>query len=112
MYQLYGISNCDTVKKAKAFLENKKLEFEFFDFKKGVVTSSLVNRWTQFNGDWPINPRGRTFRNLKDDFQSSSDKMKLDMILSNTSLIKRPVLERNNKTLCLGFDEELYNSLK
>ena len=61
MYHLYGISNCDTVKKAKKHLEKKDIEFQFHDFKKNILTRELLERWKKFQGDWPVNSRGRIF---------------------------------------------------
>ena len=111
MYHLYGIANCDTVKKAKNHLTKKNIEFEFHDFKKNILTIDMLNRWKKHHGDWPVNPRARTYKQLKDDYEQAPEKAKINMMLENTSLIKRPILEKDKKVLILGYDLEYYNSL-
>ena len=111
MYYLYGIANCDTVKKAKNHLIEKNIEFEFYDFKKKIVTIDMLKRWKEYLGDWPVNPRGRIFKQLKEQYEKSSEKTKISLMIENTSLIKRPILERGKTVLALGYDLEFYNSL-
>jgi arsenate reductase (glutaredoxin) len=111
MYHLYGIPNCDTVKKAKKHLEKQKLEFEFHDFKKNILTKDLLKKWKSHHGEWPINPRGRTFKQLKDEYENANDAQKIKLILSNTSLVKRPILEKEGKVLLLGYDIDFYDKL-
>lgn len=112
MYLLYGIPNCDTVKKAKKSLEQRGVEFEFVNLKKESPSKALLERWKKaFDGQWPINKKGRTYRQLKEEIESMSDKELVGLITENTSLIKRPVLEKNGKVVCFGYDEDTFNRL-
>jgi arsenate reductase len=111
-YRLYGIPNCDTVKKARKHLDSKCLVYEFIDFKKTPPAKANVKKWKAFLGDWPVNTRGRTYRTLKDDFLSADTETKFVLINENSSLVKRPILEMGGKVLCLGYDGDLYDSLK
>ncbi|MCO4794192.1 MAG: Spx/MgsR family RNA polymerase-binding regulatory protein [Bacteriovoracaceae bacterium] len=111
MIKLYGIPNCDTVKKAKKHLESIGVEFDFVNFKKDGVEKASIERWKKFLGEWPVNKRGRTFKQFKDEFESASDSVKIKLIQENTSLIKRPVLEKGKSVMCLGFDLDVYNKL-
>ncbi|MCO4756142.1 MAG: arsenate reductase, partial [Bacteriovoracaceae bacterium] len=60
--KVYGIKNCDTVKKALKFLNENELEYEFVDFKKVTPTKADILRWKEAFGDLPVNKRGTTFR--------------------------------------------------
>lgn len=111
MLYIYGIKNCDTVKKALKHLKERGLDFEFYDFKKQDPTSEQILRWKKFIGDWPVNKKGRTYRMLKDDFEEASEAQKKKLIVSNSSLIKRPIIEKNGKVICLGYDSDIIDNL-
>lgn len=111
MITMYGIPNCDTVKKAKKALEERDVEFEFINFKKVDPTKKNITDWKKFLGEWPINKRGTTFRKLKEEFESANDSQTLKLIIENSSVIKRPILEKNGKVLCLGLDKEVIEKL-
>jgi arsenate reductase len=111
MYLLYGIPNCDTVKKSRAFLNKKEIEYEFIDFKKASPTKENILNWKKFFKDWPINKRGTTYRKFKDDFENANDNKTIELIINNTSVIKRPILEKKGKVIAMGFDLETYNKL-
>ena len=111
MIKLYGIPNCDTVKKARVFLEKKKLAHDFVDFKKSPPTSSDLERWKKAFGDWPLNKKGPTFRKNQEAFDALTDAKKPAFIIANSSMIKRPILEVDGKVVAFGFDEEKYKSL-
>lgn len=111
MYKLYGIPNCDTVKKARTFLDKKKVEVEFVDFKKIKPDAKDINRWKEAFGELPVNAKGVTYKKLKDEFLSLTPKAKIDFIIANTSMIKRPILEKNGKVLAFGFDEDQYKEV-
>ncbi len=106
--KLYGIPNCDTVKKARTYLEKKKITFEFVDFKSYRPTNEDIERWKAAFGSLPVNQRGTTYRKHKDVYEKLSDKEKVKFIQENTSMIKRPILEDKNKVLAFGFDEKNY----
>jgi arsenate reductase len=112
MITMYAIPNCDTVKKARAYLDKKKIAYEFVDFKKTPPTPELIKRWTEFLGELPANKKGLTYRKYKDEFEALTPAKKVNFLIENSSMIKRPVLENKNKTLALGFDEETYAGLK
>ena len=111
MYQLFGIPNCDTVKKCKKLLEDKGLDYELVNFKKTPPTEKDINRWKKFLGDLPVNKRGTTFRKIKEEFESASEKEQVKILVENSSAIKRPALEKDGKTLAIGLDKEVYESL-
>ena len=106
MYKMYGIPNCDTVKKAKAFLDAKGIEYEFINFKKQAPTKKNIKLWKEFLGELPVNKRGTTFRKFKDEFEAATAPSKLELLLDNSSAIKRPILERNDQVVHVGFKAE------
>lgn len=112
MIKMYAIANCDTVKKARSFLEKKKIQYEFIDFKKIPPEKDHILRWETFMGELPVNKKGLTYKKVKDKYEALSQKEKIIFIIKNTSMIKRPILEKNDKTLAMGFDEETYSKLK
>lgn len=110
-YKMYGIPNCDTVKKARVALEKKKIDYDFVDFKETPPTAEDLKRWENFFGELPANKKGPTFRKIKDEFEAATPKQQLELLLDNTSAIKRPILESGSKVLCFGYDEDLYKKL-
>jgi Spx/MgsR family transcriptional regulator len=109
--KLYGIPNCDTVKKARTFLEKKKVDYEFVDFKKTPPVADDIKRWETAFGELPVNKAGQTFKKHKDAYEKLSPKEKVPFIIANSSMIKRPILEKNGKVLAFGFKEEEYKAL-
>ena len=112
MITMYAIPNCDTVKKARVFLDQKKVAYTFVDFKKTPPTKDQLKRWAEFMGELPVNKKGTTYKKLKDEFESLTPAKKVDFMMINSSMIKRPVLEKNGTTFAIGFDEENYAGLK
>lgn len=112
MIVMYAIANCDTVKKARTYLEKKKVSYEFVDFKKTPPTSEQIKKWAEYFGELPVNKKGITYKKFKEEYEALSPALKIKFIIENTSMIKRPVLEKNNKTIAMGFDEEEYKGLK
>lgn len=108
---IYGIPNCDTVKKARTFLEKKGVAFEFVDFKKTPPTAADIRRWAEAFGDLPVNKAGQTYKKFKDVYESLSPAKKIDFLCQNASMIKRPILERNGSVLAFGFKEDEYKTL-
>jgi arsenate reductase len=111
MYTLYGIPNCNTVKKAMNALEAKGVSYEFINFKKQAPTQKLIKSWKTFFQDWPVNKKGPTFRKLKDEFEQADSSGKMKLIIEKSSAIKRPILMQGEKVLCMGFDEDFYQQL-
>ena len=112
MIKMYGIPNCDTIKKARKWLTNNNLDYEFHDYKKLGVPEQNLKQWIKQN-DWQtlLNKRGTTWRKLDDDIKNNIDETSsIQVMLNNPSTIKRPVLE-NGKTLLIGFKEDEYKTL-
>jgi arsenate reductase len=112
MYKIYGIPNCNTVKKALTHLDSKSLKHEFINFKKEAPTQKLIKEWKTAFGDWPVNKKGPTYRKIKDEFEAAAAPAKYKLLTETTSAIKRPILVKNDKVICFGYDEEKYNELK
>lgn len=112
MTTLYGISNCDTVKKTRKWLNSKEIPYKYHDFRTDGLKKSQVKTWLKLVGlDKLINKRSTTWKNLSAKQQSSLDeKTAVDLILENPTLIKRPLLETDNNTV-VGFKEEEYLTL-
>lgn|SRR5690606_4056383 len=111
MYKLYGIPNCDTVKKARTFLEKQGAPVNFIDFKKSPPAEADIKRWSDAFGDLPVNKKGVTFKKYKDEFEALAGKAQINFLREHTSMIKRPILEKDGVVLAFGFDEETYKSV-
>ncbi|GAA0850390.1 ArsC family reductase [Marinobacter szutsaonensis] len=102
--KLYGIKNCDTVKKARKWLDDQGISYEFHDFKKDGLSSDKLSEWEQAIG-WEtlLNRRGTTWRKLPDDVRDNiSAQSAHDIMLENPSIIKRPVVEHDGEVF-VGF---------
>ena len=110
MLQVYGIKNCNTVKKALTWLENNNIPFQFHDFKKEGVSENKLKEWEK-HVDWLalVNKKGTTWKKLSPETQDQVvDRDSTNKVLQeNTSMIKRPVVEYN-KGILLGFNEAEY----
>ena len=107
MMTLFGIPQCDTVKKARAWLVDHGVDYLFHDYKKAGVPEDLLDRWlAEFGWETVINRRGTSWRRLP---QAERDAMTTALAraaaLNNPSLIKRPILVSDDVTL-VGFDPE------
>jgi Spx/MgsR family transcriptional regulator len=112
MLTMYAIPNCDTVKKARTFLDKKKISYEFVDFKKTPPTAEQIKRWGEFFGELPANKKGITYKKFKEEYEALAPAAQIKFLIANTSMIKRPILEKNDKTIAMGFEEETYKGLK
>ena len=112
MIKVYGIPNCDTMKKARRWLEDNGIEYEFVDYKKlGVPEKELKNWVRQAGWEALLNKRGTTWRKLDDSIKDGIDETSaIRIMLENPSIIKRPVLE-SGKLLLIGFKPEDYRKL-
>ncbi len=109
MITLYGIPNCDTVKKAKNWLTEHNIEHQFHNFKKDGLEQATISQWVDSLG-WEVllNKRSTTWRKLSDNDKTDIDRDKaIAIMLNNSSIIKRPVLDLNG-TLYVGFKTEQY----
>jgi len=110
---LYGIRNCDTMKKARAWLESHGIEYRFHDYKVDGIDRERLEKWAQAVG-WEVllNRAGTTFRKLPDSQKEGVTHARaIQLMLEQPSMIKRPVLERGAKLL-VGFNPENYAGLK
>ena len=112
--KLYGIPNCSTVKKARNWLDTNGIAYQFHDFKKlNIDTTTLENWLTQVSHDKLVNRAGLTWRGLTDDVKLSitNDIAAIQLMIEKTSVIKRPILEKDGKIIALGFSEAQYQLL-
>mgnify|MGYP001106457652 FL=1 len=112
MTTLYGIPNCDTMKKARKWLANNGVEHEFHDYKKLGIEKKKLDEWIKAVG-WEtlLNRRGMMWRKVPDDVKASIDeKSAIGLMIETPSIIKRPVLEANGK-VTVGFRPETYEEL-
>lgn len=113
MITLYGISNCDTVKRARAFLSSQGAEVRFHDFKKQGVPADELKRWLSAIGrDKLVNRQGTTWRKLDEAQQSraATDEGALALMAEQASVIKRPVVQWPDGSLTVGFDESAWSA--
>lgn len=111
---LYGIPNCDTVKRARSWLDTQGVAYRFHDFKKEGVPEAELDRWLATVG-WEtlVNRRGTTWRRLDDDTRAAvvDTASARRVLMANPSLIKRPVVEWNGKNdVTTGFDPDGWKS--
>jgi arsenate reductase len=112
MVRIYGIKNCDTMKKAFAWLDSHKVAYEFHDYKKDGVPTSKLAAWAKRAG-WQdlANIRGTTWRKIPDAQKQNLDERKaLKLLEQNSSAIRRPIVENGNQLL-VGFDPAEFEKL-
>ena len=110
---LYGIPNCDTVKKARTYLDDHSVDYTFHDYKKAGVEETDLRRWVKQVG-WEklLNKAGTTFKKLSDTDKADIDEDKaVNLMQANPSMIKRPVVEGGN-TLLVGFKPYIFDAAK
>ncbi len=112
MTTIYGISNCDTVKKAQKWLEQNKVTYTFHDFRKdGLTPELLLSLQAKTTWDLLINKRSTTYRNLPSEVKDNlTGQTAIDTILAQPTLIKRPVLLINDN-IHIGFKPAQYQEL-
>jgi arsenate reductase len=109
MTTMYGIKACDTVKKACAWLDDQNVEYAFHDYKKAGIDTQTLAAWCAEHG-WEtiLNRQGTTFRKLNEEQKQDIDTDKaIALMLANTSMIKRPLLDTGSRRL-VGFKPDLY----
>ena len=110
MIIMYGIKNCDTIKKARKFLELNNIEYDFHDFREDGLNPIQLRSWMKEIG-WEklINKRSTTWRNLPDETKENINKVLAIVIAEDQPIIiKRPVIELKNKIM-VGFSEKSYS---
>lgn len=110
---VYGIPNCDTVKKARMYLDGRGVAYTFHDYKKAGVDEANLKRWAgQVGWELLLNKAGTTFKKLPDTDKTGINEAKaIALMLANPSMIKRPVVE-GGKNLLVGFKPEIYDAEK
>jgi arsenate reductase (glutaredoxin) len=107
---IYGIKNCDTMKKARAWLDQRGVDYSFHDYKASGIERERLEGWCKKVG-WEtlLNRNGTTFRKLADKDKNGLDSKKaVALMLAQPSMIKRPVLDLGGGKLIVGFTPELY----
>lgn len=108
---IYGIKNCDTMKKARSWLDSRGIPYAFHDYKAGGIDRTSLERWVAEHGwETVLNRSGTTFRALPDPEKQGLDAGKaIALMLAQPSLIKRPVLDHGGRTI-VGFKPEVYEA--
>lgn len=112
MITMFGIKNCDTIKKARKWLEAEGIEYQFHDYKKDGLSPKILDTWVADLG-WEalVNKRGTTWRKLPEDVKESIDQASaIEIMLENTSIIKRPLLIDDAERKLLGFKADDYQN--
>jgi arsenate reductase len=112
MLTLYGIKNCDTVKKARRWLEEHGMEYQFHDFRLDGLDKEKIRQWIeQLGWESVVNKRSTTWRNLSAKEQNiDSATQAINLLLMKPTLIKRPVVE-TEKVILIGFKESEFAQL-
>ena len=109
---IYGIKNCDTMKKARGWLDGHGVEYAFHDYKSAGIGRGRLERWCKALG-WEtlLNRAGTTFRKLPEQDKQGLDADKaIALMLEQPSIIKRPVLDLGDGKLLLAFNADAYNA--
>ncbi|MFY8325740.1 ArsC family reductase [Pseudoalteromonas sp. ZZD1] len=112
MTTLYGISNCDTIKKAKKYLTDKNIDFTFHDYRKDGVSLEMITEFAA-HIDWQdlVNKRGTTYRQLSDEQKQNLDKdSALSLLVEQPAMIKRPVMI-HDQSYHLGFKPAQFDEI-
>lgn len=109
---MYGIPNCDTIKKARTWLNDHGIAFDFHDYKKSGIDADTLKGWSaQVGWEKLLNKAGTTFRKLPDTDKANIDEGKaIDLMVANPSMIKRPVLAGHGNQPLVGFKPEHYEA--
>ena len=109
---LYGIPNCNSVKKAMDYLNANKIDFVFHNYKKEGIDADKLKSWIS-KVDWEIifNKKGTTWKSIADQYNKLDEKIAIKIMLEHNSIIKRPIIE-SGKKLIVGFDETAMAKLK
>ena len=109
---LYGIKNCDTVKKARRYLDDNDVVYTFHDFRVAGLDEAMINNWLKsVTWDILLNKRSTTWRNIdQQDKDAITADSAITLMMANPTLIKRPVLETGNKVI-IGFNKAMYEEI-
>jgi arsenate reductase (glutaredoxin) len=113
-YTVFGIKNCDTVKKALTWLDASKVPYTFHDYKSKGIDEVRLRGWVSQKG-WEalVNKKGMTWRQLPAVVQQSvtNEDAAIELMLTKTSVIKRPLIEKDGKVIVIGFNREEYSGM-
>jgi len=109
---IYGIKNCDTMKKARAWLDKRGVDYAFHDYKTAGIERAQLEQWAkQVGWETLLNRAGTTFRKLPDKDKNGVDAKKaIALMLREPSMIKRPMLDLGRGKLLVGFAPEIYGA--
>lgn len=112
--KIYGIKNCNSMKKAFDALQQANIAYEFHDYKKLGIDADTLKTWiAQLGVETVLNKKGTTWKKLSEEQQQytlENEHNLIEMLMANTSMIKRPILDTGEK-LIVGFDEQIYQKL-
>lgn len=114
MYIIYGISNCDTIKKTLNWLEKHRIPFTFHNYKTEGITQARLQDWcSQVGWEIVLNKKSTTWRGLDTAIKEKqlNQKEAVKLMATHTSLIKRPVIEKEGRIVTVGFDEARYREV-
>lgn len=114
MYTIFGIPNCDTVKKAITWLKENKIDYQFHDYKVAGIDAATLQSWCeQVNWDIIFNKRSTTYKELPSSLQQSitTASKAIPVMQQHTSIIKRPIIVRKGKVVAVGFDAKKYKEI-
>ncbi len=112
MITIYGIPNCDTIKKARRWLNNADIDHRFHDYRKDGLDEQTLRQWSDELG-WEqlLNRRGTTWRKLPDEQKTTiNEALAIQLMLEQPAMIKRPLLDHNGQKT-LGFSELTYKEI-
>lgn len=110
---IYGISNCDTIKKTLLWFKENNISADFVDYKKHEISAEKISQWISLSGlDLILNKRSKTWNLLDQDEKerAASTDFAIKLMIKNSSLIKRPVIEYKND-LVVGYNESTFNKI-
>jgi arsenate reductase len=109
---LFGIKNCDTIKKARRWLDDQNIEYHFHDLRADGLTLKQINQWIE-KSHWEtlLNKRGTTWRKLDTTIKDTTNRDNVaDLLLNNPAMIKRPVLDHQG-TITIGYAADTYKTI-
>lgn len=112
MYTFYAIPNCDTVKKARAWLAEHGVDYRFHDYKRQGIDRDTLTRWlAQRPWEDLVNRAGTTWKQLADADKPTNAEEAITLMLAKPSVIRRPLIEADKRIVALGFKPELYQQI-
>lgn len=112
MYTLYAIPNCDTVKKARTWLAERGVAYQFHDYKKQGIDRPTLDRWlTQKSWEELVNQAGTTWKKVPDADKPTDTDSAIALMLAKPSVIRRPLIESDRQIVALGFKADDYDNV-